>query len=226
MSTMLPVHIAAGVVALVAGYLALAVTKGAPVHRRAGMVFVYAMVTMSLSGAVMEALTKSLMSVNVVAGLLTFYFVGTGLRTVRLRPQGFSWVDRAGIGLALVVSVLAFIAGVDMAGRGRPEAAPSFIFGVVGLLGAAGDTRMIRAGGIQGSRRLVRHLWRMCFAMWVAAASFFWGPPTRVPELIRIPLLQAVAVLVPIGAMAYWWWRLRGKNRVRGVVTADLVETT
>ena len=226
MSLVLPFHIAAGIVALLAGYLGLVVTKGAPLHRRAGMVFVYAMVTMSLSGALMEALTTSLTSVSVVAGLLTFYFVVTALRTVRPKRQMPSSIDTAGVALAVVVSMLALVAGVEMAERGRPEAAPSVIFGMVGLLGAAGDMRMIRAGGIQGSLRLRRHLWRMCFAMWVAAASFFWGPPNRVPEMIRIPLLQAVAVLIPIGAMVYWRWRLRGKNRVRGVVTAALVETT
>jgi hypothetical protein len=30
------------------------------------------------------------------------------------------------------------------------------------------------------------------YAMWVAAGSFFWGPPGRVPEVIRIPPLLAV----------------------------------
>lgn len=68
---------------------------------------------------------------------------------------------------------------------------------------------MMRARGIQGPRRIARHLWRMCFAMWVAAASFFWGPPDRVPEVIRIPALQAIAVLLPIVAMLYWLWRVR-----------------
>lgn len=226
MPPILPFHIAAGIVALLSGYLALAVTKGAPLHRRAGTVFVCAMVTMSLSGALMEALTKSLTSVNVVAGLLTFYFVVTGLRTVRPKPQVLSWIDTAGVALAVVVSLLAFMAGFEMARQGRPEAAPSFVFGIVGLIGAVGDTRMIRAGGIQVSLRLRRHLWRMCFAMWVAAASFFWGPPNRVPEMIRIPALQAFAVLVPIAAMIYWRWKLRYRKSLRGVVSADLVETT
>ena len=67
----------------------------------------------------------------------------------------------------------------------------------------------MRAGGIQAPRRIARHLWRMCFAMWVAAASFFWGPPDRVPEVIRIPALQAVAVLLPIVVMLYWLMRIR-----------------
>lgn len=217
--TLLPIHIIAGGLALVFGYVALYAAKGAALHRKSGMLFVYAMVTLSLSGALMEILKTSLTAVNVVAGLMTFYFVTTALLTVRPRSQTSSWLDRAGVVVALMVSVLAFVAGFDLAGGGRPEAAPSFIFGVVGLLGAAGDVRVMRAGGILGSRRLARHLWRMCFAMWVAAASFFWGPPNRVPEMIRIPALQAVAVLVPIVAMLYWLWRIRGRQSLQGMVS-------
>jgi hypothetical protein len=113
---------------------------------------------------------------------------------------------------ALTVSVLAFMAGLEMAGRHSPQAAPSFVFCAVGLLAAAGDVRLVRAGGVKGAPRLKRHLWRMCFGMWVAAASFFWGPPNRVPEMIRIPALQATAVLLPIAVMIYWLWRLRGRR--------------
>ena len=124
---------------------------------------------------------------------------------------------------ALIVGVVAFLAGFDLASRGKPEAAPAFIFGViVAILAAAGDIRMMRAGGLQGSRRIARHLWRMCFAMWVAAASFFWGPPRRVPEVIRIPILQAVAVLLPIAVMLYWLWRLRARHTFGGIAASDV----
>ena len=90
----LPVHILAGGLALVFGYVALFATKGATVHRKSGMLFVYAMVTLSLSGALMDALKTSRTSVNVVAGLLTFYFVTTALLTVRRRPRESS-LDRS-----------------------------------------------------------------------------------------------------------------------------------
>jgi uncharacterized membrane protein len=213
------VHILAGVSALVFGYVALYATKGAAVHRRSGMLFVYAMVTMSLSGALMDAWKTWSITVNVVAGLMTFYFVTTGLLTVRPRAQESPWIDRAAVAFVLAVSVLAFVAGLDMMRRGRPEAAPSFIFGIVGLLAATGDIRVLRGRVMQGARRIERHLWRLCFAMWVAAASFFWGPPRRVPEVIRIPALQAVAVLLPIAVMLFWLWRLRGRKTLRGVVT-------
>jgi uncharacterized membrane protein len=219
MTTLLPFHILAGISALVFGYVALYATKGATLHRRSGMLFVYAMVTMSLSGALMDAWKTGSISVNVVAGLLTFYFVTTGLLTVRRRAEESLWIDRAAVLFVLPVGVLAFTSGFEMLQRGRPEAIPCFIFGIVGLLAATGDIRMLRARGIQGPRRIARHLWRMCFAMWVAAASFFWGPPRRVPEMIRIPALQAVAVLLPVAVMLYWLWRLRGRKALLGVVS-------
>jgi uncharacterized membrane protein len=216
-STILPAHIVAGVLALLGGYVALAATKGGPLHRRSGMLFVCAMAAMSLSGASMEALNSFRNPINVVAGLLTFYLVATGLLTVRRRPETSHGIDRAAVLFAVMVSALALGAGFQLASRGRPEAAPSFIFGIVGMLAAAGDVRMLRAGGIQGPRRIARHLWRMCFAMWIAAASFFLGPPGRVPEAIRIPAVQAAAVLVPIAVMLYWLWRVRITRIFRGI---------
>jgi hypothetical protein len=34
--------------------------------------------------------------------------------------------------------------------------------------------------------------------------------------MIRIPALQASAVLVPVAAMLYWLWRIRNKQPLRG----------
>ena len=215
--TILPFHILAGVLALVFGYVALFAAKGAALHRKSGLLFVVAMATMSLTGALVAFLNTS--SVNAIAGLLTFYFVTTGLLTVRPRPQPSHWIDAAAMLFALAVAVLAFKTGFELSSSGRPETAPMFIFGGVGLLAAAGDMHMIRAGGIQGPPRITRHLWRMCFAMWVAAASFFWGPRGRVPEVIYYPAFLPIPVLLPVAVMLYWLWRIRVRKTLLGIVS-------
>jgi hypothetical protein len=194
-TTILPAHILAGGLAIVFGYVALWATKGGGLHRKSGQLFVGTMLTMALSGAAIAVFSPKSQLVSVVAGLLTFYLVASSLVT-----------------------------GSLLAGTGRPEAIPAFIFALVSLLAAVGDWRVLRAGGVQGPRRIRRHFWRMCFAMWVAAASFFWGPPGRVPDAINVPAFLAVAVLTPIAAMAYWFWQTRRKAvRTRPVVarTAD-----
>jgi uncharacterized membrane protein len=216
-SLILPVHILGGVLALVFGYVALFAPKGAGLHRRSGLFFVIAIVGMSLTGALIAALNTS--SVSVIAGLLTFYFVMTALLTVRRRTQESSWMDIGATLVALTVGAVAFKTGVELSGTGRPEMGPMFIFGLVALLAVAGDIRMMRAGGIQGSRRITRHLWRMCFAMWVAAASFFWGPRGRVPEVIYIPALLPIPVLTPVVVMLYWLWRIRVRRMLPSRVT-------
>lgn len=222
-AAILPLHILGGILALATGYVALYAAKGATAHRRSGTVFVYAMVLMSLSGAVIALLHAN--SISVVAGLMTFYMVATGMRTVQPRGTPISAIDRAATVFAILVAAGCVIVGMQAAGRGRPEAYPLFVFGSVGVLGVIGDRRMAREGGIAGTRRIARHVWRMCFAMWVAAASFFWGPQTRVPEMLRIPLLQAVAVLLPIAVMAYWLIRLRARRSSRALYS-NAVEAT
>lgn len=49
--TLLPVHITAGLTAIVAGFVALSALKGGTLHRKGGIIFVYAMMIMSASGA-------------------------------------------------------------------------------------------------------------------------------------------------------------------------------
>jgi uncharacterized membrane protein len=220
----LPVHILAGGLALLAGYVALYAAKGASAHRKSGTVFSYAMIVMSLSGAYIALLHAN--AISVVAGLMTFYMVATGMRTVRPRGEAVGPIDRAATLFASIVAAACFVVGMQAAGRGRPEAYPLFIFGIVGALAVRGDLRLMRAGSLEGPRRISRHLWRMCFAMWVAAASFFWGPQGRVPELIRIPLLQAIAVLLPIVVMIYWLRRLRTKRRAAARVAHELTHET
>jgi uncharacterized membrane protein len=209
----LPVHIAAGGLALVFGYPALFAAKGGRLHRTSGTLFVAAMVVMSLTGALIAALDDPL-SISVVAGSLTFYLITTAWLTVRERGESARRLDAAGVVVAAIVCLLAFRSGLALLSTGRPETIPAFIFGVVALLAAAGDLRLMRTGTPRGGRRLARHLWRMCFAMWVAAASFFWGPPGRVPALIYYPALLPIPVLLPIAVMLYWLWRLRGRARV------------
>ena len=219
-SAILPLHILGGLFALLFGYTALYATKGATLHRKSGMGFVMAMVVMSLTGAFIASLKPDRGSI--IAGLLTFYFVITGLLTVTPVP-GQKRIEMIAMVWGFVVGLSAIWAGWWLAQRGRPEAAPMLIFSATAIGGSIGDWKMLRAGGIEGKPRIKRHLWRLCFAMWVAAASFFWGPPNRVPELIRIPALLPIPVLTPIVVMLYWLWRMRGKRTVKGVVTASPV---
>jgi amino acid permease len=123
------------------------------------------------------------------------------------------------VGLTCVA--LAFEA-IAIGGAGAGIAYPLFLFAAVALLASAGDLRMLRAGGIHGASRLRRHLWRMCFALFIAALAFF-SSERRVPAPAPLRVLPVLAVLV---TMLYWFWRVRIRPTVRGIAEVSAFQPT
>lgn len=210
-------HLVAGLIGLAAGAVALYALKGGTLHRRSGTIFAYAMLLVAASGIAMAALKSQRM--NLIGGLLTLYMVCTALRTVRRRVQEFHWVDVGALLLGLATGVLGITVGFEAlnSATGRIDglpAAPAFMFGTVALLGVAGDIRMI-VRGVQGAPLIARHLWRMCFALFSAAGSFFPAqvpkvfPPLRGSGLLWIPPLLVLLI------MLYWLARVRFTQRYR-----------
>jgi hypothetical protein len=221
-------HATAGTVGLVAGSIAIAARKGGTWHRRAGQVFVSAMIAMGLSAVGIAAYEGKQ---TVASGALALYLVFTAWTSVRPLPVASRRVDVALMLLASVLAVGGFALAFKTLGmpghqsEGVPAGMQFFLSSIV-LLAAAGDVRMIRAGGLQGTRRLARHLWRMCFGLFIATGSF-------VAQLVRMTFMPAWtrsigAILVlaagPLVVLLYWMWRVRLRQNLRGLVTASLVE--
>ena len=215
-------HFVAGLIGLAAGAIALSALKGATLHRRSGRIFVYAMFLVAISGIVMATFKSQ--KLNLLGGLLTFYMVTTSLLTVRRRGEESHWIDLATLLLALTIGTLGISFGVEasnsVTGRidGLPPA-PAFMFGAVALFAAAGDIRMLLRG-VQGTRRIGRHLWRMCFALFSATASFF---PAQVPKIfpsLRGSGLLWIPPLLVLLLMFYWLWRVRRSSVTSGYLMA------
>jgi hypothetical protein len=85
-------------------------------------------------------------------------------------------------------------------------------FGPVALLSAAGDVRVLVRDGVFGAHRIVRHLWRMCFALLIAALSFVLGQQKVLPASLRgSNVLYAPPTLVLI-SMLFWLVRVLFTN--------------
>lgn len=220
---MKPIHIAAGLVALVAGAIALYATKGSPLHRRAGLVFVAAMLAMSSTGALMALFVKP-NPVNVMAGSLTFYLVSSGLLAVKRSVADARRTLAVFMAAAVALGSWALTMGLAAAASPRGSidgvpAPPLFIFAFAGLGGALLDWRMLRAGAIEGTHRIARHLWRMGLAMWIATSSFFLGQPKVFPDFLREHIgIRAIPPLLVAGVVAYWLVRTLARRR-RAAVT-------
>ena len=220
------IHIVAGTLGLVAGYVALYSAKGAVTHRKSGMLFVYAMLAMAVAGMTIAAVRSRAPEINIPAGLITSYFVITSLVTVRPPDAGakrWRWFEIGAMLVALAVGLTMLTFGLEAIANGGKRngfpAFPFFMFAMFGLLGAGGDLRVMRSGAPKGASRLARHLWRMSMALFIAALSFSVQMAKLLSKHVHVPgILVALPMLLVLATMLYWLWRVRFKRSLRGVV--------
>jgi len=122
MQMTLLVHILAGGVGLISGLIALYAAKGAMLHRKAGIVFVYAMLVTCVGGLVIAAVRGVAPAINIPAALLTSSLVITSLTTVHPPSTAARWLDLAPMLVALAVGLTKDIVRVEGA-MAREEAA-------------------------------------------------------------------------------------------------------
>ena len=227
-SPVLFAHICAGTVGLLSGTAAIVFRKGSPRHILAGKIFVASMLIMAV-GAVIVAIERNQPG-NVGGGIFTFYLIVTAWLTAR-RPPGqtrrFDWLVML---VPLALGVLTWVGGMKIlrSGATSENGVPVgmiFFMGTVMLLAAVGDARMLLGGGVVGTRRIARHLWRMCFGLFIASGSFFMGPnnrPLRLltqvgigqrlsPALFSMGLYLVLTIL-PLVILIFWLVRVRFTN--------------
>jgi uncharacterized membrane protein len=231
-SPMLVAHICAGVVGLLSGTAALIFRKGSRRHVLAGKIFVISMLTMAV-GAVYLGIVKNQPS-NVSGGIITFYLIGTGWLTARRREGETSRMDWVALGIPLALGTLTWVNGIQVlrSGATSQDGVPvgmSFFMGTICLLAGVGDVRMLMHGGVFGVTRIARHLWRMCFGLFIAAGSFFMGPsnrPLRLLSAVRIGQhlptalfsmgLYLALTIAPLVLLIVWLVRVRFTNAFKG----------
>ena len=218
-------HIGGGLVALLAGAAAMVLRKGSRRHATVGKVFVAAMLAMALSATYMAFAAPDGEAVNRMMGLLTTYLVATAWATARRRQAAANAFDVAALVFVLAVAGGLFRYGLQAASSesGSKDGIPAagyFVFGIVAVLAAAGDVRAMARGGLTGKPRIMRHLWRMGTALFIAAGSFFLGQAQVFPDAVRnAPGLLAAPVLLVLGAMLFWAIRVRFGGAARWAAT-------
>ena len=219
MDTLLTIHIVAGSAGIITGTIALISLKGGDLHRCVGRAFLIAMTTMALTAMVMSV-GRDPNPGNVLMGSLTIYLVMSGVLTMAPRSERVRRVEVGlaiwATGLVLSYAMLGALAAASPTGEiGSYPPTLFFVFGSVALLGIAGDARLLYGAELRAARRLTRHLWRMCFALFIATMSFFLGQAQVIPAPVRImPILIALGV-GPLLVMGYWLWRIGRRARVQ-----------
>ena len=231
-SPIMLVHLSAGTLGLLSGTAAMSFRKGSRRHVLAGKVFVAAMLTMAV-GAVYLAITRHQPN-NVGGGILTFYLIGTAWLTAKRRDGETSRLDWVALLIPLAIGIFTWMIGIRvvLSGASSKDGVPvgmTFLTGSVCLLAAAGDVRMLVRGGVLGAKRIARHLWRMCYGLFIAAGSFFLGPQNRplrllsavgigqhLPSALFSTTLYLILTVLPLILLIFWLVRVRFTNAYKG----------
>ena len=224
-SPILLFHICAGTLGVLSGAVAVSFRKGSRRHALAGRFFAISMLSLGASGAFM-AVTKWEPG-NILGGLFTCYLVATAWMTAKRRDAATGIFDCGALLLVLALTAVELTLGLEAATSptgikyGYPSG-PYFFIGSVALIATAGDVRMLVRRGISGTQRIARHLWRMCFAFFIAAASIFLARQQLFPALMRKTGVLFLLSFFPLILMIFWLIRLRFSSAFKGVVSRDV----
>ena len=216
------IHIIAGTIALLSGTIAMIFKKGGRYHRKSGNAFFVSMLIMGATAAGLAIYVSKPLSV--VGGVLACYLVATSWITA-IQKEGEAGVfEKIAMFVALMTTVFADYIGVKVLKSETPiyegssaSPGPYFFFGSIALLAAIFDMKVIRSGGAFGKHRILRHLWRMCFAFFIAAASLFLGQPQVFPKAIRGTLILFLPVLLVLVSLIYWLIRVQFRKRPKTI---------
>lgn len=218
-SPILLAHICAGTLGVLSGAVAVCFRKGSRRHAFAGTVFVISMLSLGASGAYMAIMKWQ--PGNILGGLFTCYLVATAWVTAKRADAGIGIFDWGALLLVSALTAAELTLGLEAATSptgmkyGYPPG-PYFFIGSVALIAATGDIRMLVHKGISGTQRIARHLWRMCFGFFIAAASIFLARQHLFPAFMRTTGVLFLLSFFPLILMVFWLIRIRFSNAFKG----------
>jgi len=204
--------------------MAVIARKGQYLHRKAGTVFVAAMLVTALFAIYLGFAVPDQIT-NVFIGTFALYLVTTGWMTVRRRQGASGWFEKWALLVALCLcapfAILTFqlvfglpplfVSAVPFKG---PVLIAIYAFTIVLGLAAVGDARVAFAGGLSGVPRISRHLWRMCLGLTLAVGSGFTNGLARLlPGHYHVPTGFFLPQFLPLGLMIFWMIRVRFAGR-------------
>jgi hypothetical protein len=231
-SPILLAHILGGTLGMLSGTAAILFRKGSRAHILAGRVFVVSMLIMGAAATYLAIVRHQ--PNNLTGGIFTFYLVGTAWLTARRKDDETHRFDWVALLIPLTIGILTWIGGIRVVASGKSslDGVPVgmlFFMGSICLLAAIGDVRMLLRGGVPGTKRIARHVWRMCYGLFTAAGSFFLGPANRplrllssvglgehLPRAFFSMSLYLVLTILPLVLLIFWLIRIRYRNAYLG----------
>jgi hypothetical protein len=223
------IHIAGGMVALASGGVAAAVGKGSSLHAKAGIGFCVAMLVLGVTASILSPFKTP--PESPVGGIMVCYFVATAWMTARRHSGRPGKFEKIACAVVLTIALAIMASGLEAAFSAAPPSGPPgpgalIALGAICLLAGLGDLKFIVRGQLSARQRITRHLWRMCFAFFIATGSFFLGQQDVLPAVVRGSPVLFVLAFAPFGLMLFWLVRVRSSRFARSTAISGTLRRT
>lgn len=204
------VHIAAGTLAFIGGFVAIVAPKGKRLHKKVGLVYVCSMLIVALTAVLMSLVKTELLTFFVPLSFFTLQLTLGGwlaLERKKIRPNSEYRIPL----LDWIIVVTALVAGVIFVGlgvwrwmQGGTMGIVSAVFGVIGVVRAVSDIRLFRnierGGKPERMEWWFAHLGGMLGAYIATVTAVLVVNGTFLPPLVR---WLAPAVIGGIGIFVW-----------------------
>ncbi len=185
------IHALFGAIGLLAGSVAIATTKGSPVHKQGGRWFVRGMLASSLISLFVARMPGHINDFLFSIGIFTLYMLLSGTRALRFKPRSGTKPGRWDWGLSLLMaatSLWMIVEGGIHLAMGR-EGTLFVFFGAIGMTLSLADMRNFGRFAVNPKLWLKSHIGRITGAFIASVTAFivaglkwdgiiFWTAPT------------------------------------------------
>jgi len=202
MEYLLPIHILAGTIALLAAVFAICSEKGKKIHINAGRTYYWGM-----AGIFLTALPMSIITSNVFLFLIaffSFYLAFAGRRFAQNRKGIASIVDWIAVGLMIAAGLGMWVLAVFYYIEINSQYITLTIFGFIAIALGYTDYKTYKQQEATGNKRIARHLTNMLAGTIAVVTAVLVVNIDMEPQWL--PWILPTVILVPL--IIWWNWKI------------------
>ena len=202
MEYLLPIHILAGTIALLAAAFAICSEKGKKIHITAGKTYYWGMVCIFLT-----ALPMSIITSNVFLFLIaffSFYLAFAGRRFAQNRKGIAAIVDWIAVGLMIAAGLGMWVLAVFYSIENNSQYITLTVFGFIAIALGYTDYKTYKQQEATGKKRIARHLTNMLAGTIAVVTAVLVVNVDIEPQWL--PWILPTVILVPV--ISWWNWKV------------------
>ena len=202
MEYLLPIHILAGTIALLAAAFAICSEKGKKIHITAGRTYYWGM-----AGIFLTALPMSIISSNIFLFLIaffSFYLAFAGRRFAQNRKGIASTVDWIAVGFMITAGLGMGVLAVFYSIENNSQYITLSVFGFIAIALGYTDFKTYKQQEATGKKRIARHLTNMLAGTIAVVTAVLVVNVDMEPQWL--PWILPTVILVPV--ISWWNWKV------------------